>query len=241
MNSQHKVKELAFDLQQVYYKAFQEHLLAEPLSLNTVSIYLSKVELELFLLEKSKVANIIYYSVIPSYLLSFLEEHQSLSEYELRVLTLSIKSVVEGDSVIRVMLCSSTPQLDGLTLVMLDAAPEFMEPRKRFSQVTPEQLAAADYKPIIQTLWTKSFYSQSEVGRLENYRINFEWINSTFFQARACFGYNSDGRQCWVNYHADTIEELEKKVSNLYRTFSYRTPSQSYVKSWKNKLLLIDS
>jgi hypothetical protein len=152
MNSQHKVKELAFDLQQVYYKAFQEHLLAEPLGLNTVSIYLSKVELELFLLEKSKVANIIYYSVIPSYLLSFLEEHQSLSEYELRVLTLSIKSVVEGDSVIRVMLCSSTPQLDGLTLVMLDAAPEFMEPRKRFSQVTPEQLAAADYKPIIQTL-----------------------------------------------------------------------------------------
>ena len=69
MNSQHKVKELAFDLQQVYYKAFQEHLLAEPLGLNTVSIYLSKVELELFLLEKSKV---LILSTTVLYLLTYL-------------------------------------------------------------------------------------------------------------------------------------------------------------------------
>ena len=235
MINKHKVKELAFDLQQVHYKAFQKHLMTEPLSLKTVSSYISEVEPVLLSLEKSKVASVLYYSVIAAHLFSFLQEHQSLSNYKQRALTLSIKSVVEGDSVIRVTLCSSTPQLDDLTLVMLDASPEFMEPRKRFSQVTPEKLAAAGYKPSTPTLWVKSFYSQSEIGKFEDYRINFEWIDSTFFQARVCFDRNSHSRYCWVNHYADSIKELEEKVSHLYRT-----TAKPEIKAWMGQLLLTD-
>jgi hypothetical protein len=245
MTNKHKVKELAFDLQQAYYKAFQEHLMTEPLSLKTLGCFLHEAEGEIFCLEDSKIAKTVFYKVHPSNLRDFLQKHQGLSDYEQRdyvqrTPTLSIKSVVEGDSVIRVMLCSSTPQLDDLTLVMLDAALEFMPARKRFSQVTLEKLSAAGYKSIIPTLWTKSFYSQSEVGKFEDYRISFDLINNTFFQARVCFDSSSGSKSDWVNHYADTIEELEEKVRHLYLTSSYRTPSQLYVKSWENKLLLLD-
>lgn len=232
MTNQHIVKELALDLQQVYYKAFQEHLMTEPLCLRTLEVYLKKVESKLYFLEESKVAKTIFYKVNLTALLGFLQEHQNLIEYERRTFTLSIKSVVEGDSVIRVMLCSSTPQLYDLTLVMLKAAPEFMPPRKRFSQVTLEKLASAGYKPITPSLWSKSFYSKSEVGEFEDYRIKFEWIEGSFFQARVSFADASRADSiCWVNQYADSIEELEENVRFLYHNSA--GPDINY---WKDQL-----
>lgn len=230
-----QVKETAADLRQVYHKAFQKNLMVESLNHKTVDRYLQTVEDELYSLESTKVARIIFYKVNADGLFNFLQEHQSLSSYYQKTLTLSIKSVVETDLVIRVSLLSEAHELPHLTLLMLEVAPEFIPPRKRFSSLTPEQLVMAGYKAIATTLWSKSFYSQSEVGRTEDYRINFEWVDNSYFQAKVCFQQSPTGSYLWISQYADTLEELEENVKTLYHT-----STKPEIKAWKGQLLLVD-